>query len=79
MIVEEQHGIHRVLLADAAARAAGVMAGLSANAALALLPTLKLEERNPVREQQVLERLASWLERFSSFVSIADRNLLLLG
>jgi len=78
VIVEEQHGIHRVLLADAAARAAGVMAGLSANAALALLPTLKLEERNPVREQQVLERLASWLERFSSFVSIADRNLLLL-
>jgi protein ImuB len=77
-VVEEQHGIHRVLLADAAALAAGVMAGLSANAALALLPTLKLEERNPVREQQVLERLANWLERFSSFVSIADQNLLLL-
>ncbi len=77
-IVEEQHGNHRVLLADAVALAAGVMAGQSANAALALLPTLKLEERSLVREQQVLERLASWLERFSSFVSIADKDLLLL-
>lgn len=77
-IVEEQHGIHRVLLADATALSAGITTGLSANAALALLPTLKLEERNPVREQQVLERLANWLECFSSFVSITGKDLLLL-
>jgi len=77
-IVEEQQGIHRVLLADAQAEAAGVMAGQSANAALALLPTLQLEERSPLREQQVLEGLATWLERFSSFVCIADRDVLLL-
>ncbi len=77
-IVEEQHGIHRVLQADPAAAAAGVMPGQSANAALALLPTLRLEERSQVREQQVLEALATWLERFSSFVSIAGKNVLLL-
>lgn len=77
-IVEEQHGSHRVLQADRTAVAAGIMPGQSANAALALLPTLLLEERSRVREQQVLEQLATWLERFSSFVSIAGKNVLLL-
>ena len=77
-IVEEQHGVHRVLLANAEAQAAGVLAGQSANAALALLPALHLEERSLVREQQALEALATWLERFSSFVCIADRDVLLL-
>ena len=77
-VIEEQQGIHRVLLADAEAESAGVMIGQSANAALALLPTLTLEERSLPREQQVLEALAGWLERFSSFVCIADRDVLLL-
>jgi len=77
-IVEEQHGIHRVLQTDRKAAAAGVMPGQSANAALALLPVLQLEERSPVREQQALEKLATWLERFSSFVSIAGKDVLLL-
>ena len=77
-IVEEQQGIHRVLLADAKAQAAGVMTGQSANAALALLPTLQLEERSLLREQQALEALATWLERFSSFVCIVERDVLLL-
>ena len=77
-IVDEQHGIHRVLQVDSVAAAAGIMPGQSANAALALLPALRLEERSPVREQQVLEALATWLECFSSFVSIADKNVLLL-
>ena len=77
-IVEEQHGIHRILQADAVAAAVGVMPGQSANAALALLPTLTLEERSLLREQQVLELLATWLERFSSFVSIAGKDVLLM-
>ena len=77
-VVEEQQGIHRVLLPDSRARESGVMAGQSANAALALLPSLRLEERSVLREQQVLEALANWLERFSSFVCIADRDVLLL-
>jgi protein ImuB len=77
-IVEEQQGIHRILLTDAEARAAGVMPGQAANAALALLPTLQLEERSLLREQQALEGLATWLEQFSSFVSIAGHDVLLL-
>ena len=77
-IVEEQQGIHRIVQADALAAKAGVMAGQSVNAALALLAELQIEERSPVREQQVLELIATWLERFSSFVSIAGKDVLLL-
>ncbi len=65
-------------MSDAEARAAGVMPGQAANAALALVPTLQLEERSLPREQQALEGLATWLERFSSFVSIAGGDVLLL-
>jgi protein ImuB len=77
-VVEEQRGVHRILLVDGVARAAGVIPGQAANAALALLPTLQLEERNPLQEQRALEKLSSWLEQFSSFVSIAGNDVLLL-
>jgi protein ImuB len=77
-VIEEQQGVHRVLLAGDHARAAGVLPGQSPNAALALLPDLKLEERSVIREQQVLELLATWLEQFSSFVCIAGSDMLLL-
>ena len=77
-VVEEQHGIHRVLQADPQATVAGIRPGQSTNAALALLPTLKLEVRSPDREREVIERLAGWLERFSSFVSFAGNDVLLL-
>lgn len=78
VVVEEQRGIHRVLLANERATSAGIMPGQSANAALALLPDLTVVERSELREQQALEGLATWLERFTSFVSIAGRNVLLL-
>lgn len=77
-MVEDQQGVHRIVLANEAATAAGVLSGQSANAALALLPELELEERSTVREQQALESLAARLEQFSSFVSIAAADLLLL-
>jgi protein ImuB len=77
-VVEDQHGIHRVLLADDEALAAGIMPGQSANAALALLPALRLIERSALSEQQALERLAAWLERFTSVVCFAGPDVLLL-
>lgn len=77
-VVEEQQGVHRVVQASPAAREAGVMPGQTGNAALALLPQLSLEVRNPIREQQQLEAIAGWLEQFSSCISIADRDLLVL-
>ncbi|MGI9219872.1 MAG: Y-family DNA polymerase [Woeseiaceae bacterium] len=78
VVVEEQHGIHRVLLACPQATAAGIQPGQSTNAALALLPTLHVAERSVLREQQAVEQLASWLEQFTSVVSIAGHDVLLL-
>ena len=77
-VVEEKQGVHRVLLACPRALAAGVQPGQSANAALALLPTLVLQERSLLAEQQALESLAAWLERFSSVVCIGGADILLL-
>jgi protein ImuB len=76
-VFEEIQGMRRVLLSDKAARAAGIVPGLSANAALALLPELKLEERNPAREAQVLRALAVRAERYTSTVSLEPPALLL--
>ncbi|MGI9272970.1 MAG: Y-family DNA polymerase [Woeseiaceae bacterium] len=78
VVVADQHGIHRVLLACPEASAAGIQLGQSANAALALLPTLHIEERSALREQQAVEQLATWLEQFTSVVCIAGRDVLLL-
>lgn len=77
-VFEDQQGIRKVLLANAKARVAGVGPGLSVNAALALLPTLVLEARNPIREAQVLKGLAEWSEKFTAFTSIEAPSLLLL-
>ncbi len=77
-VVEEQQGVHRIVHADPRAIEAGVMPGQTSQAALALLPELHLEVRSLLQEQQQLEQLAGWLEQFSSFVSMADHDLLLL-
>jgi protein ImuB len=77
-VTEERHRIRKVLLANAAAEAAGVFPGMSVNAALALLPALGLEERNPAREEQALKRLAAWAGKFTSFTSIETSSVLLL-
>jgi len=77
-VVEEQQGIHRVLLASAKAESAGIMPGQSANAALALLPALRVEERSEIAEQQALENLSCWLEQFTSVVCFAGAAVLLV-
>ena len=77
-VFEEFKGMRKILLANAAARSAGIRPGISINAALALLPTLCLEERTPQRETQALEKLAEWAEKFTSFVCIEAPSLLLL-
>lgn len=77
-VFETRQGNRRVLLANARAERLGITPGLSINAALALVPSLKLEERNAEEESRVLERLAAWAERFTSIVSIEPPDLLLL-
>jgi len=77
-VVEERHGLHRILLADSHAEAAGVLSGQSVNAALALLPSLQVIERSRRAEQQALETLAAWLERFTPLVCLAGPDSLVL-
>ncbi|HET6629403.1 MAG TPA: DNA polymerase Y family protein [Woeseiaceae bacterium] len=76
-VFEEVQGVRRILLADSTVRAAGIVPGLSANAALALSPMLELRERNPAREAQVLRALAVRAERYTSMVSLEPPALLL--
>lgn len=77
-VFEEQQGIRRILQANGKARAAGVGTGLSVNAALSLIPGLGLEERSHSQEERLIKRLAAWAGRFTSFVAIDSRNVLLL-
>lgn len=77
-VFENFKGNRQVLLANARARKLGITPGMPINAALALAPTLKLEERNTSREKRELERLASWAERFTSLVCVEPPDLLLL-
>lgn len=48
----------------------GIAPGMSLNAALALVPGLRVEERRPVAEAALLDRLARWALRFTPVVSI---------
>ena len=77
-VFEERKGVRCVLQADAAAAAAGVHAGMAINAALSLLPALSLKERDRDRELRLMSRLAAWVERFTSFVVLEPRGVLLL-
>ncbi len=62
-----------------AAMAGGVKAGMPATAALGLVDTLQVVERNTGAEQRALQRLAAWCYQYSNQVSIpADRNGLFL-
>ena len=77
-VFENQQGNRRILMADARAVELGITPGQSLNAALALVPALRLEERNAEEERRVLERMAGWAERFTSIVSMEPPDLLLL-
>jgi protein ImuB len=68
----------RIVLANAAARAAGVKPGQSLAAARALLPQLLAWRRDPGAEQQWLTTFADWAYRYSAEVSLAPPRALLL-
>ncbi|MCH8503111.1 MAG: DNA polymerase Y family protein [Ectothiorhodospiraceae bacterium] len=61
-----------------AAAQGGVTPGLGLPAAQALLPGLRLLERNPVAEQQALRRLADWSLQYTSHASLHPPDCLLL-
>ena len=65
----------RVLLADAAAQAAGVRPGLSLAAALGLLPALLPLNRDPPRERRLLQLAALAASRFTPHIALGEQLL----
>ena len=77
-VTEEVRGHPHILTASRAARQAGVVAGLSSTAALALCPELTLCPRQMSAEQQVLDQLAQWSYQFTPRLSLEFPQALLL-
>jgi protein ImuB len=67
-----------VITAGACAESAGVRVHMSASAACALVPNLILAPRDEAAEVAALEGLAAWAGQFTSLVSLAPPNALLL-
>ena len=67
----------RVVLADAPARAAGVVSGSGVAAARMLVPAITLMARNTSREAATMHALACWAGGFTPRVSLTPDTLLL--
>jgi protein ImuB len=67
-----------ILVCNAAARAAGVRAGMSRLAALAVSAELRTMARQSAREAAVLEQLATWALGFSHQVSLEPPQALVM-
>jgi len=79
MVVTEVTGQRiEVIAVSAAARHAGIEPGMSQAAAQVLCPEVRLEVRDPAAESRRLDRLAGWASRWTSWVSVAPPNSLLL-
>ena len=77
-IMELQERTPLVVCVDEAARRAGVRPGMSTAAALALVPQLHTQVRDPHRERSLLGALAQLAQRFTPRVSLAPPDALLL-
>lgn len=77
-VFEWQERAQLIVAADESARRAGVRAGMSAAAALILVPQLETKARELHREAMLLARLAQLAQRFTPRVSLAPPDGLLL-
>jgi protein ImuB len=77
-VFECQGSRQRIQQCNPAAAREGLHPGMSLQAALALAPELICRPRDPVAEQQALQRLATWASRFSSLVSLSAVGEVLL-
>lgn len=77
-VLEGESNAAIILVCDERTRAAGVRPGLSASAALAILPELELIRRDPGREAVLLARLADCAAGFTPSVSLEPPDMLLL-
>jgi protein ImuB len=78
VVVDPEDRNQRILVADARAEAAGVRAGMTLGAALAVAPGIEPRPRDPVAELALLQRLAALGATFTPQVSIEPPDGLLL-
>lgn len=78
IVIEVREDKQHVAACNRSAAGKGIAIGMSVNAAYALAETLDVHERHPGKEQVCLERLALQAGRFTSRVSIASPDALLL-
>jgi len=69
---------HRIVACDSKAAARGVRAGMSASAALALAPQLRMRQRDASAETEALLGVASWAMQFTPSVSLEFPDAVLL-
>jgi len=67
-----------VLSCNSPARSHGITPGMTVSAAVALAPALIQRPRDLLAEQHALERIAAWAGQFTSKVSLAQPDALLL-
>ena len=67
-----------VLSCNAQARRHGIAPGMTVSAAIALAPELTEHLRDPVSEVKALEGAAAWASQFTSMVSLAQPDALML-
>ena len=67
-----------VLSCNPPARSHGIAPGMTVSAAVALAPDLIQRPRDLVAEQHALERVAAWAGQFTSRLSLAQPDALLL-
>ena len=80
--IVHREGSKRLLTAcNSAARAAGLKAGLTLNAAYAICPSLDISEYDEATQQQHIEALCLWATRYSSWVApvMPDTVMLEIG
>ena len=78
VVVEVDGNAQTVLAANVAARNMGITPGMHLNSAYALAGELEALKRDPLKEQQTLEQLATWALQYSSCVSIEAPDALLI-
>jgi len=78
LVVVDPEDRQRVIDADQEARAAGVRIGMTLGAAFAAVPGIDARPRDPVRERELMQRLAGIAAAFTPQVSIESPDWLLL-
>jgi len=69
---------HRIVACDGKATARGVRAGMSASAALALAPQLRICQRDTSAETEALLGIAAWVMQFTPNVALEFPDVVLL-